>query len=215
VSVPLLRGVALNKPGPGAIDNASGVATVLRLAERYGGKLEHFNLWVLFPGAGESLAAGTREFLERHEDDLEEGTTIFLNIDSVGGGTVRWATKEGLSFANAYHPSLIELCEEIAEEDSAEDGEGRFSARGYVSRSTSDAFPARTRGFPAISISCLNRLDYEPNRYSPDDTPDKVNEESLERAFGFCSQLVEQIDERIGADVTEAGEESTLAEQNE
>src|SRR5205085_9894538 len=36
VSVPLLAGIALAGVVPGATDNASGVATVLRLAERYG-----------------------------------------------------------------------------------------------------------------------------------------------------------------------------------
>lgn len=205
VSVPMILGVALNEPSPGARDNASGVATVLRLAERFGGQLQHLDLWVLFPGGGEALTAGMREFLKRHEDDLSKEGTIFLNLNSVGAGTVRYATKEGLGFANAYHPQLVELCQEIAEEDQKQDGESRYGARGYVSRLTSDAFPARTRGFPAISISCLNAMDYEPNRYSPEDTADRVEEEALERAFGFCSVLIERIDEQLGPKVAEAG----------
>jgi hypothetical protein len=40
VSLPLLADVALSGAVPGANDNASGVATVLRLAERYSGELE-------------------------------------------------------------------------------------------------------------------------------------------------------------------------------
>jgi len=31
---------------------------VLRLAERYGGDLDHFDVWVLFPGAEEGLVLG-------------------------------------------------------------------------------------------------------------------------------------------------------------
>src|SRR6266498_1057107 len=51
--VPLLLEVRASEVVPGAADNASGVATVLRLAERHGGRLRHFDLWVLFTGAEE------------------------------------------------------------------------------------------------------------------------------------------------------------------
>ncbi|TML33294.1 MAG: hypothetical protein E6G29_12370 [Actinobacteria bacterium] len=65
VSVPLLADIAFSGPVPGANDNASGVATVLRLAERYGEDLEYFDLWVLFTAAsstrrGRRSSASTR-----------------------------------------------------------------------------------------------------------------------------------------------------------
>jgi hypothetical protein len=44
--IPLLLEVRGSPPVPGAADNASGVATVLRLAERHGGRLRHHDLWV-------------------------------------------------------------------------------------------------------------------------------------------------------------------------
>lgn len=42
--VPLLADIALSGVVPAAGDNASGVATVLRLVERYGGALDHFRI---------------------------------------------------------------------------------------------------------------------------------------------------------------------------
>lgn len=51
VTVVALLDVALSDPVPGANDNASGVATVLRLAERFAGELDHFAVWVLITGA--------------------------------------------------------------------------------------------------------------------------------------------------------------------
>ena len=211
VSVPLLAGIALAGVVPGATDNASGVATVLRLAERYGDDLEHFDVWVLLPGAEESFMLGMREWLRRHRRELDPTRTIFLNVDKVGTGTVRYTTKEGFVIAYAYHPTLVELCEQIADEDAEE---RRYAARPHVSRSATDATAARARRFPAISISCLNSLDYEPNQHLPTDTLENVDHDALERAFGFCSELIELIDERIGPDLADVGrgDKTKLAE---
>ena len=125
-SVPLLADISLSGVVPGANDNASAVATVMRLAERYGRALEHFDVWVLLPGAEEGLVLGSRAWIRRHKKELDPANTVFLNLESVGYGTVRWATKEGFVFPLAYHPTLVGLCGEIAEQDEDE----RYGARG-------------------------------------------------------------------------------------
>jgi hypothetical protein len=161
-SIPLLVDIALSDVVPGANDNASGVATVLRLAERYGGRLEHFDVWVVFPGAEEGLLLGMREWMRVHKRDLDPERTVFINVDIAGSGTVRWIEKEGLVGAMRYHPTLIEMCEEI--------GDGR----GMVSRNATDALMARAAGFPAITITSRNALDYAPHWHQPTDTPDRI-----------------------------------------
>jgi len=188
-SIPLLVDIALSDVVPGANDNASGVATVLRLAERYGGELENFDLWIVFPGAEEGLLLGMREWLERHKSELDREQTVFVNVDMAGSGAVRWIEKEGLVMGLRYHPTLIELCEEI--------GEGR----GMVSRHATDALVARSAGFPAITITSRNALDYAPNWHQPTDTPDRVDLDSLERTYAFCGALLERLDESIGPDL--------------
>jgi peptidase M28-like protein len=188
-SIPLLVDIALSDVVPGANDNASGVATVLRLAERYSGQLQHFDLWVVFPGAEEGLLLGMREWLEKHKRDLDRERTIFLNVDMAGNGTVRWIEKEGLVMALRYHPTLVELCEEI--------GDGR----GMVSRHATDALVPRSAGFPAITISARNALDYAPNWHQPTDTPDRIDLDSLERTYAFCGALLERLDESIGPEL--------------
>ncbi len=208
VSVPLLLDVALSGIVPGASDNASGVATVLRLADRFGGRLEDFDVWVVLPGAEEALLLGMRSFVKRHKKRLDPTRTIFLNVDIAGNGTVRWMTKEGLVFAYPYHPALVELCEQIAEEE--EDYEDdRFGARAMVSRQATDALAARTAGFPAITITCRNALDYPPHHHQHTDTPENVDPEALERAYGFCCELIERIDERIGPQIADQDADET------
>jgi hypothetical protein len=196
VSVALLSDVGLSETVPGANDNASGVATVLRLAERYGGALEHFDLWLLLSGSGEAFAQGTRAFLRRHRDELPRATTVVLAVDKVGAGTVRFARREGLLFARPHHGALLELCEQIAEEDA--DDEDRYAARSFTSRGLSEAVPVRGRGYAAAAISCLNELDYAPHYHQPTDVPENLDPDALERAFGFCSELIELVDDEIG-----------------
>jgi hypothetical protein len=211
VSVPLLIDSALSDVSPGANDNASGVATVLRLAERYGGALENLDVRVLFTGAQEAQMLGMRSFLKRHKGELDAARTIFLGVDEVGNGTVRYVSREGYVFTYPYHPALLELCDEIAERD---EEEGRFKARRLKSRGAGDAHAARSAGFPAVSISCLNALDYAPNHHRATDTPDQIDPDALERAYGFCSELIELIDERIGPDLAQGGDTTELSEAN-
>src|SRR5688500_13799270 len=188
-SIPLLVDIALSDVVPGANDNASGVATVLRLAERYGGRLENFDVWVVFPGAEEALLLGMREWLRAHKRDLDQERTVFLNVDMAGTGTVRWMEKEGLVLAMRYHPTLVQLCEEI--------GEGR----GMTSRQATDALMARAVGLPAITITSRTALDYAPNWHQMTDTPDRIGLDSLERTYAFCCALLERLDESIGAEL--------------
>ena len=205
VAVPLLADIALSDVVPGANDNGSGVATVLRLAQRFGGAnlLEHFELMVLFPGAEEGFLLGMRAWLRRHKKDLDPSSTIFLNLDTVGHGTVRWQRKSGFVFPLSFHPTLVELCEELGEER---------GARGVVARSIADAYSARSAGYPAISIACLNAMDYVPNYHQHSDTPEHVDPDALDRAFDFCVDLIELIDERIGPDLERDTPETVLSE---
>lgn len=202
LAVPVLLDIQLSAPVPGAADNASGVATVLALAERYGGKLEQLDLWVLFTGAGEAMSLGIREWLKRHRTELPRGRTVFLNVDKVAHGTVRYTTKEGFLLAASYDSRLVTICEEIAEGDE----EDRFGARAVVTRETSDTVPVHARGHPAIKVSCLGALDYQPNYHQPTDTADRVDDDALGRGYEFCSALIEQMDERLGPDLASLAE---------
>jgi hypothetical protein len=154
---------------------------------------------VLLPGAQEAGALGTLAWLKRHGKELDPLRTIVLNVDEVGAGTVRYARKEGPLFAPRQHRQLVALCAQIAEEDAER---GRYEAQAVTARHPGDAHAARARGIPAITISCAP----SPHHHRPTDTPENVDDEALERAFGFCSELIELIDEEIGPDVAETVE---------
>lgn len=209
VCVPLLAGVVLSSPAPAANDNASGVATVLRLAERYGDDLEHFDVWVVLTGGEEAFAEGITHWLRRHRRELDRARTVFLSVDAVGSGTVRYTRREGPLLPAATHPRLFGLCEQIAAEDEAE---GRYGARPISSRSPSDAAAIRRARFPVIGVSCRGADGRVANAHRVSDVPDAVDDEALERAFRFCSELIELVDERIGPDLSELRDHADVRE---
>jgi peptidase M28-like protein len=199
VAAALLLDIVLAPTRAGENDNASGAALAVRLAERFGGgRLDHFDVHVLLTGGQKALAAGSRAFVKRHKPDLPRGRTVVLNIDAVGSGTVRYTSREGPLLAVKSHPQLVALCQAIAEDDEDED---TFGARPLVTRSPSDGYAARSAGLAAISIGCRGRLDY---------VPDRVDPEAIERAEGFCAELIRRLDAEVGPEL--GAEETVLSE---
>jgi hypothetical protein len=193
VAVALLVDVALAGTRAGENDNASGIVLALRLTERIGAALEHFDLHVLFTGANKAGAAGMRAFIKRHPD-LARDTTVFLNLDQVGSGDVRYARREGALVTLRAHPQLVTLCDDIAE-----DGD----AGPIVSRSASDASAATAAGFAAITVTCRDGLDYASGR---------VDERALERAEEFCVELIERLDAEVGPSIVAPVDATALSE---
>jgi Peptidase family M28 len=191
VATALLIDIALSGTKGGENDNATGVALALGLAERFGARreLEHFDLHVVLTGAQKAPAAGMRAFIKRHGRELAPERTVFLNLDTVGAGTVRYTRREGPLITAASHVQLVKLCAEIAEDDEEQNA---FGARSLVNRSPSDGYVARSAGLPAITITCRGRRDYPSAR---------VDEESLLRAERFCTELIKRLDAEIGPDL--------------
>jgi hypothetical protein len=185
--LPLLVDITLSEPVPGANDNASGVAIALQLAERHGTRLENYDLWVVFTGAQESFALGMREFLRVRRRELDPRTTLFINLDELGQGRMRFSRREGLLFGQRTHPQLRELCEQLAEDDPD------AGAQGVTLRAASDAGAALVRRLPAITLTARPT----PQHHQPGDVPEALDDEALERNLAYCSQLIERIDQSL------------------
>ena len=92
----LLTDIELSEVVPGANDNASGVATVLSLAEELDAQPPaNLDVWVLLTGGEECLQEGMRSFLRAHRAELDRETTYFVNVDTVGHGAVRFEAAAG------------------------------------------------------------------------------------------------------------------------
>lgn len=137
VYVALLLDIALSPAGPGESDNASGVAVVLRLAERLGDELEYFGVHVVFTGSQKAMAQGMRAFLQSHRKELKPGDTVVLNLDAVGGGELRETKSEGPLLTVKSHPQLT----------------GNLESDSFKNREPSDGYAAASAGLPSVTLS--------------------------------------------------------------
>jgi hypothetical protein len=135
---------------------------------------------------------------------------VFINLDEVGHGTVRYTSREGLALAVRSHPQLVELCDGIAEDD-----EDAFGARALTNRAASDGYTARSAGYPAITVTCRNALDYTPEHHQLSDTAERIDPQAVERAVGFCSELFKRLDAEVGEDLASHPEETVLSEEEQ
>jgi Peptidase family M28 len=143
VYVALLLDIALSPAAYGENDNASGVAVVLRLAERLNDGLEYFGVHVIFTGSQKAMGQGMRAFLKAHRRELPEDT-ILLNVDAVGGGEIRLTRKEGPLLTVPSHPQLI----------------GAADVETIVNREASDGYAASSARLAAVTVTgTANRLD--------------------------------------------------------
>lgn len=193
----LLTDIALSGAVPGANDNASGVATVLSLAEELDANPPaNLDVWVLLTGGEECLQEGMRSFVRAHRADLDRATTYFVNLDTVGHGTVRFEVGAGWAVTYRLDRRLVELCAAIATAD--RENSDHYQARPLVHGFAGDSMPPSVAGFPATAITCLNDLNYVAGLHTPNDTPDRVDPAALDRAHGFALELVRALDRDVG-----------------
>ena len=156
-----------------ADDNGAGVVTALRLAESVGGRLEHFDLWVLLTGAQKPFALGMRAWLRRHRKQLGGNRGVIVGLDDAGARGLRFARRHGPLVPLRAHRELVRLCRAVAEDGAQADE--------VVVREPVDAAAATARGIPAITVTGAG-----------------ADPAGLERWFTFCRELIERIDAELG-----------------
>jgi hypothetical protein len=165
VYVPLLLDIALSPAAPGENDNASGVALVLRLAERLD-FMEGFGVHVLLTGSQKAMAQGMRAFLKTHGKQFARDRTVVLNLDRVGSGELELTKKEGPLLTVRSHPQLV----------------GLMDVPTTVNREPSDGYAAASAHIPAVTMMCAGeRLE--------EDTLAKVEEFCVEFAERVDEEL--------------------------
>jgi Zn-dependent M28 family amino/carboxypeptidase len=87
--------IGFSRPSPGANDDGSGLLVLLELARRFGADKPHRDtLHLLASGAEEAGFFGVKAFMRSHKE-LDRENTLFINLESIGGGDLHWVTSEG------------------------------------------------------------------------------------------------------------------------
>jgi hypothetical protein len=197
IGILMLVNQELSDVTPGANDNASGVATVLSIADELDANPpENLDVGILFTGGGGCLMEGTRSFLRAHRRRLDRNRTYFLNVEGPGRGEVRYLAGEGFAVSFGMDTRVIQLCEAVA---SAQGHEQRPSARPLRWGFATSALPMRLARYPCTTITTI-----EPGAVLPaghrrlDDVPGRIDPGSLDRAQAFALDLVRALDRDVG-----------------
>jgi hypothetical protein len=177
---------------PGANNNASGVGTLLGLAERLRETaLTRTEVWLLATGCRETGKDGLYAFLEAHGTELT-GTTL-VALEGVGvGQRVVYLIGEGALRGTAYSPEALvcaaraaERCREASIPVSHGRHRGGPTETGILARS----------GLHGIAINVW--MDDSPgvaSRRQIDDTFETIQTQALAQAHTFAWALLQEID---------------------
>jgi hypothetical protein len=181
MSLDVARGATV----PGASDNATGVAAVLALVERYAREpLPGTELVALFPGCEESGMGGMAAWLREEGAALDPQTTLVLGLDTLGAGEPVLVAGEGPPRTVRYREADLALV------DRAADRAGLPRPRRARIGGWTDPVLARFAGLPSVSLVSM-RDGLFTNYHLPTDTPDRVDWGSVARCLALARAVIE------------------------
>ncbi|HEY8347928.1 MAG TPA: M28 family peptidase [Symbiobacteriaceae bacterium] len=167
----------------GANDNGSGAALVLALARHFAQEeLPGTDLIFVLTGAEEVGTRGMKAFMRQARFDPK--TTVFINLDNLGGGTLHYLTGEGMLTVFPYSPQLTALAEEVARETGTE-----IRPKPNLLLPTDGLIPSKA-GYHAISFLAFLKDGSLPNYHWYTDTLDQVDRDLLEAEERFLVAYV-------------------------
>jgi hypothetical protein len=173
--------IARSPTVPGANDNATGVAGLIALAERFArDPLDGVDVVLAAVGAEEAGMGGMRAFLDDHRDELDPRTTFVLGLDTLGCGTPIVLRSEATILPHAYADADVALVEEGARRAGLDPPE-RWRLGGWT-----DPILARLRGLRAASLLSVGPRGKLTNYHVAEDTPDRVDYASVERCVAIA-----------------------------
>lgn len=173
----------------GASDNASGVATAIESARRLKKELgPDTRIIVVSFGAEESIMSGSGLMVRKLFADVDRENFYVINFEGSGGGHMRYCTGEGFINLFRYDPEMITAARKVRKL------EGLESFKPYEIRSGgTDALPFVHAGIKAITLLGLDEDDYPPHYHWHSDTPENINEETLEEAARIGVEMFRQL----------------------
>lgn len=184
----------------GANDNGSGVAVALALAERAKAAVaagewpeDAARLRLLLTGGEEVGERGMLHWLKTHRPKPAE--VVFMNLDNVAGGTLRYLESEGMVLPLRYSPALLRLARAV------EASPGGALARGKPLLLPTDMMWTSAQGYAAITFIGQTADGTIPNYHWPTDTVDQISRQHLaeveDTLFAYLTALWQEADRSL------------------
>lgn len=179
-------------PVEGAIDNGSGMAVLVGVAEEVAQEpLTHAELWVVATGDREPDAGGMEAFLFQFGTLLDPAKTALVNVDDVGLGALHIGISEGRWDRLPYKPFVTGLAERLARTGRY----GEVKTTELVGRT--DAGPATEAGFSAVTLTCLVDGSSPQQMHTARDRFEALDPATLAHAQAFAVELVRTLDREL------------------
>lgn len=177
---------------PGANDNASGVTTVFGILENIRhSPLKNSNVWIVFTGCEEAGIQGARAFHHEHWPDIPADNTRIINVDNIGLGNLHYVTGEGMLLYYNFDEKIIDLCEALTANEKYKQIRPLEYRRAYF-----DTLVFIQHGYPCTTLIALDDQGIIPNWHWYTDTLENIDENSVNYAIDFATDLVRLIDRR-------------------
>jgi hypothetical protein len=189
VDVVLLLALLFNRTGnnsPGAFDNACGVAAVLETARHLReSSPTNLDVWFVFTSAEEFGLCGAVAFLEQRE--LDRARTYLLNVDTpfTPGGKISYNSAFGLPAQKTS--AYLNHCILASAEKVGVKVKPFYLPLGVAA----DHVPFVRHGYQAACLVAPTLLIH-----SPQDAPERVPLEALEKVVQICVGVTRELDER-------------------
>ena len=176
---------------PGAADNATGVAGVLLLAERWQAEpVDGIDLVVLLTGCEETGMLGAAAWASANRRLRER--CMFLNLDGLGFGAPHYLLAEVpvVGLPRRYDRRMLALAGTVA-------GRLENPAKGIALPGPTDGLALLTRGFRGLTVVGCQPTGRLPFWHQPGDTPDHVDfghaQDGLEFAWLLLRAMAENL----------------------
>ena len=182
---------------PGASDNASGVAAVLALAERWAADpVPGVELTVLLTGCEETGLLGAAAWCDQHADDFVRVPTRFLNVDSLGFGSPRFLGCEVpmAGWPVRYPADLLRAAGEVAAAG------GWADAGPHAVPGPTDGLAFLARGIPGLTVVGFRGPGVMEYYHQPADTPDHTDFDAAWDGVHFAWAVLRRLAETDGSD---------------
>lgn len=166
----------------GANNNASGVGTLLTLAEELNrSPLEHSDVWLVALGNSYGSSEGIRHILKLAPQSKSE--IYVINVQGVGCGHLHYLRKEGFMQAQAYDKKLQGLAE----------NEDRLPHAVYRGIPTPGHW-ASQHGYASLTLMGLENEIETPHAWSDSDRLSEIDPDSVTQATDIIRNLLLRLD---------------------
>lgn len=181
--------VLRNQVVPGAADNLTGCSACVELAHRLEGQLpDDVELVIVISGSEEAGTGGALRLAQQvmQTKAWTPADTVVLGLDTLANGTLR-VLEEGELWPLPIDPRLLEA---VAAENAARPGRPPVTTY-VVPTGATDALPFLVRGFPSVSLTCIDPEIGAPRHYHrPSDTWTNLDPAELEGSIDFAEGLI-------------------------